>query len=90
MKVKLLRKIRSRIVSVEFCNKRYAIIGYYDRNYEFSCHSVSGKGQILLLIRYMFGGHFANDVEQKNNQASLKRLEKTLNSPIKYRWEENK
>lgn len=78
------------IVSVVFCDNHYANIEYYDRNYELERYSIFSKQGLLLLIRFMFGWQFANDVEQKNNQASLKRLEKKLNSPIKYRWEENK
>lgn len=90
MKVKLLKKIRSRIVSVEFCNKIYANIEFYNRNDEFWSYSVFGKRDLLFLIRRMFGGFFADAVERKNNRTSLKRLKKKINSAIKYSWEEDK
>lgn len=90
MKVKLLRKIRSRIVSVEFCGKCYVDVKYYDISSKLVRYRIYNKMQLLDVIRNMFGRHFAKHVESKDKSANLKRLKKMLNSPIKYSWKEDK
>ena len=90
MKVKLLKKIRSRIVSVEFCDNIYVDVKYYGRSNKLVRYRIYCKEQLLDVIRDMFGNHFAKHVESKDKSASLERLKKKPNSPIKYSWEENK
>lgn len=90
MKVKLLKKIRSRIVSVDFYGKIYADIEYYDKHDDIECYRVFDKGQLLYVIRDMFGDFFANVVERRNKKANFRRAKKKLNYPVKYSWEENK
>lgn len=90
MKTKLLKKIRSRIVSVDFYNKSYADIKFYDKHDDVECFRIFGKGQLLNVIRFMFGAYLANSVEDKNYETSLKRRKKKVNQPIKYSWKEDK
>lgn len=65
MKTKLLRKIRSRIISVEFCGNIYADITYLDRDNEIKNYCTYGKGNLLTIIRNMFGNHFMRTIYRK-------------------------
>lgn len=86
MKTKLLRKIRTRIVSVAFYNKIYAVIEYYDKHDNVEHYRIFGKRDLLYIIRSMFGDYVANSIEGKNYETILKRRKKIVNSPIKYTW----
>lgn len=85
MKTKLLRKLRTRIISVDFYNKIYADIKYYDKHDDVESYRIFGKRDLLYLIRSMFGAYLANHVEDKNYKTNLKRRKEKLSSPV-YKW----
>lgn len=87
MKTKLLRKMRSRITEIEFCNKKYAVIHYYNEDDKLDRDSVFSKKDILIIIRRMFGDWRADIIEAINHRTHLKRIKKRKNSSIKYNWE---